>query len=349
MKRLTLITLLALPVFVFAQTTTPEATPIDYTTPEAQSYVQSVFLDFFRKQNQTKPNVSVSLSSSPSAVSPNATVNIYARSSGESIGNALVVWYKNGREVQRGRGMTSYTLTAGDVGSEDVIEVAVTFSGGTVKTARLTITPASVRFLWEADTTTPEWYKGGSLAVAGSRITVRAFPTITQSGATLSRTQLRYDWELNRAPLRDQSGVGRDVLRIDAGKSTGITQNISVAVSSLNGSIQGRGSVSIPIQSPELRLYRQLPLLGVISEESLLRTTMSREKSLTVRAIPFFAPKQPSTFVWQTENESLGAANDPFSITVRTPNAQIRQLFYATLSVPSFSSRAETSLTIETD
>lgn len=350
MKRLLIIPLLILPVFVFAQTSTSTPDPLaDHRSPEAQKIILDAFGNFFRRENATKPNVTVSLSSSPAAVSPGATVVMYARGTGESIGNALVVWYLNGKEVQRGRGVISYTLKAGEVGSQDVVEVTVTFAGGAVKTARATIIPASVRFLWEADSTTPAWYKGGRLASPGSHITVRAFPTITVGGATLQRSQLRYDWEINRAPLRDQSGVGRDVIRFDAGKTSGTTQMVTVRVSAQGGGIQGRGNVAIPVQSQEIYIYRQLPLVGIVLEDAISRVNVSRSRSLTVRAVPFFAPPQKNVFSWTTNNESLPTAQDPYTLTIQTPDAQVSQSFTASLTTHSFFSRANASLVVETN
>jgi|GEM_PF-5808734 len=350
MKPLFVITLLVLPVLVFAQTSTSTPTPpVDYRSPEAQQIILDAFGNFFRRQNANKPNVTVSLSSSPAAVSPGSVVVLYARSTGESIGNALVVWYLNGKEVQRGKGMTSYTLKAGDVGSQDVVEVTVTFLEGAVKTARTVITPASVRFLWEADSTTPDWYKGGRLASPGSHITVRAFPTITVGGTTLPRSQLRYDWEINRAPLRDQSGVGRDVIRFDAGKTSGIAQMVTVSVSAQSGGVQGRGNVAIPVQSPELHLYQQLPLLGVTLEESVSRAVVQRTHSLTVRAVSFFTPPQQQTISWTTNNEKLPSAEDPYALTIKTPDAQINQTFSASLTIPAVFSQPSASVTIETN
>lgn len=337
------------PVWVFAQAT-PAPQYADTRSDESQETITNAFIDFFRKQNATKPNVSVSLSLSPPAVAPFSNITAYARSSGEGIGNALVVWYRNGKEVQRGKGMTSYNFLSGDVGAQETLEITVTFSGGAVKTSRIIIRPASVRFLWEADTFTPTWYKGGTLAVPASRITVRAYPTILNSGNSLNRSALRYDWEINRVAQRSESGVGRDFISFSAGQNAGITQNVTVNISDQNGDTLGRGNISIPVNQPEVNIYRQLPLLGVVIEDQSSRFSAQAGKSLTMRAIPFYALREAGVFSWSTRNEDLEKTVDPYAITVHIPDSgNVSQIFKASLSYPLTFLRAESSVTIESN
>jgi hypothetical protein len=163
-----------------------------------------------------------------------------------------------------------------------------------------------VHLIWEADTTVPPWYRGKSLYSAGSSLTITAFPQIILRGASVSANNLTFEWKRNNTPLPQQSGKGKNVLRI-SGNQLLPGEDIGVDVL-IGDALVGRGRLGVPAQNPEVILYVRDPLRGVLYDSALGGVVELNATEFTIKAEPFYFANRSFTdgsvpFEWKLNNK----------------------------------------------
>jgi hypothetical protein len=223
---------------------------------------------------------------SPQTPGPGEQVTIEAQGVGSFLGDATVTWQENGATVLSGVGARDFSFTAGALGVPTRVHVEIDSSSQGTFTHDFTIVPSAVELVWEADTTVPPFYQGKALYSAGSQLKVVAFPSVFSGGARIAAGALSYQWTVDGTPAAAQSGLGASSITFQ-GNQLNAQEDVSVDVY-YGGAELGSAEVLIPAQSPELVLYADDPLRGVLWDEALPAEAALTGQELTVAAVPYF-------------------------------------------------------------
>lgn len=163
-----------------------------------------------------------------------------------------------------------------------LILLALTFLPGPTK-AQIKL---SVNLIWSADTYSPPFYPGHSVATPQSRIKVFAFV----DNPTQASPDLDYTWRRNGQLLLKSSGIGQDVLMFNAGKA-GETERVSVTVSDSTQTIKQEKTVTIPVTNPSISIYQNELLTGVNYAQAINENLFLGQPEINLFAEPYFFPK----------------------------------------------------------
>lgn len=140
----------------------------------------------------------------------------------------------------------------------------------------------SVDLLWQADTLTPPFYKGGSRWSYQSPITLVAIPH-----GLGNTNNLNYRWTNNGTVIGAVSGVGKSSYSfIDSIVSR--PQNIQVEVISNDESVLAKNSIVISSSAPEVLVYENNPLYGLMLHKALSTSYELISGEVTLEAVPTF-------------------------------------------------------------
>jgi hypothetical protein len=222
----------------------------------------------------------------PETPGPNQLVEIEAQGVGTFLGDATVTWKLNNKTMQTGVGSRIFSFTTGALGQPSVVDVTIDSAVQGIISREFTFLPSAVNLIWEADTTVPPFYRGKALYSAGSDVKVVAFPTVILSGGRVPASQLSFQWTENGTAVPDQSGTGQTVFQA-TGSQFQTGENISVDVY-LGATRVGTASITIPASDPQLVLYVDDPLRGVLYDSALQNGVVLSVPEFTVDAVPYF-------------------------------------------------------------
>ncbi len=220
----------------------------------------------------------------PEVPGPNQAVTIEAQGTGAFIGDAAIVWQKNGTTVLSGVGERTYTFTTGGLGSLTQIKVSITSKTNGSFSKSFVFRPSAINLVWEADTSAPPLYLGKPRYSGGSPLKVVAFPTVIINGARVAAASLSYQWSRQGDFVPEVSGLGRSTYSF-AGDQLQKEEDIGVDVY-FGQTLVGRGSVAIPAEDPQVLLYERDSLRGVLYDAALPQAISLNSKELTVVAEP---------------------------------------------------------------
>jgi len=244
--------------------------------------------------------------------------------------SAEISWFVDGKLVSKGIGTDSIRIRTKDVGQETLIEVFSEPTNGLPASKTFSITPVGLSLVWEALTSTPPFYKGKPLHTPGGDLRIVALPTFSQNGAPLSDQNLRYSWFIDNEIQSDQSGVGNNILAFKQ-RDLLFTTTVEVIVRSLDGQLQKKSRVSIPVAEPELRIYKRDPLLGILFHNARDTLTTTSDET-TLKAEPYyFSEPEEMEYLWRIDGQTatsteqlllLGTSqDDPLQVDVSTKNS----------------------------
>lgn len=222
----------------------------------------------------------------PELPGPRQTVRIEAQGVGTFLGSANIVWSQDGRVLLQGVGERKFSFITGALGSKTTVRVDIDSSEGRF-TKTWVFSPSTVNLLWEADTTVPPFYLGKALYSGGSSYKVVAYPTVyNSSGARILPSALGYQWSRTDKKIPDQSGLGRNVLRMTGDQ---LQQSEDIAVDVYYGAAKvARGEISIAAATPGVVLYERDALRGVIYDTALPQAISLTNQEITIQAEPFY-------------------------------------------------------------
>jgi hypothetical protein len=258
----------------------------------------------------------------PKNPKPFSTVTARVESFRFDVERSVVTWYINGKKTASGTGKTQISFSVGDGGKQTTVEVvALSETSGTF-TQELTVRPADVALLWEADTYTPHFYKGKALASSAARIKITAFPELADSsGRPISPRDLVYQWQLNGSNLPNQSGYGARTITVTGSRIYRDTE-ILVEVSSIDKRIVAKKILIIPSSDPKLVLYENHPLEGVKYEQALSSSLSLSLPEVSIRAEPyFFSDIRTLDYGWFLNSKPVAVDRSEWNnITLRQEN-----------------------------
>lgn len=264
----------------------------------------------------------------PAYPSPNATVHLTAQSPILDLSHSSIAWSVNGAPAGSG---LSIDVPAGAAGSHTAVSVSVSGASGS-GSAQIDLTPAPIDLLWEADSYTPPFYEGRALPTSGSKIRVLAIPHVTHAdGSPVPASALDFTWKVNGAILLAQSGIGANFITIPAAILYG-SDTIIVDVRAADGSQGGEASAVVRTGNPQLLLYINSPLFGIMYHRALGESGNAGDSEIAFTAIPYFinsASPRSAALAYTWSIDGTGATTDPndpneFTVRARAPgSAQI--------------------------
>lgn len=242
---------------------------------------------FMQSTNLGLTSGSIQIQMTPSNPRPGQTVTLSLNTFSIDVERSNISWYENGSLVSSGLGVTSFSSTAGNIGSTKTVRVVVQQTGTSPIEKTVSIRPADILLLWQADSYTPPFYKGKALHATEGNITVFALPDIIENGTRVSKNALIFTWEKDGVVLGSKSGVGRDTLFVEGSILTRPV-TISVEVETVSGNTKAKRSIEIPITGPSVALYEHHPTLGVLFNRALSETTQLHSEETVIEAFPYF-------------------------------------------------------------
>lgn len=252
----------------------------------------------------------ISVSISPEYPGRGETVTISLSGRTFDIDAATVTWTVGGKKVLEGPAEKNYSFTTNESGAVSVITATVLTSDGTRYQKGISVSPSQVDLIWEAQTYTPPFFKGHSLASSESIITVVALTELKGStGATLPASKLIYKWSKDGKNISSASGLGKQSFTFTGAKLFNDSK-VTVSISSQDGLATAERSISIPVSNPRIVIYPSPALLGTQYGNALGNSFTLSEDEMGVRAVPFYfstnaAGVSATTLAWSLNGKIL--------------------------------------------
>ena len=260
---------------------------------------------------------------SPEKPGPNTLVQASLHIlSGGSAADVEIQWLINGVSVRKGKGETSASFRTGKLGSKTVLTVRMSELEEMIEKT-INLSPASVLLVAESDGTAPPFYLGKTLFSYHGATRIAAVPFF--AGAASARANpkmLKYTWRIADRVPEGSSGVGRDIFTFYAKVPFRPTE-ITVEVESPDGSAVAEARIVAEATAPQVILYEDNPLYGILWNKALARGTTLTAPEIRVAAQPFFFNKADAPLLqynWTLNNLKIGSPSDD-SIVFRKEGA----------------------------
>lgn len=260
----------------------------------------------------------------PEVPSPGDSVSISVVSYSTNLNAAYFVWKTNGTTELEGFGEKNFNLVAPESGRSSTVSLTIQKEGGGVLTRSFTFSPADVDLIYEADTYTPPFYKGKALFTSESNFRVVAMPTFIQGNTKINPKNLIYKWSIGNTVDQQGSGYGKNVLYLK-GSIVERPFTVKVEVSAPNSTLKAKGEIYMTAKEPEVLIYEDNPLLGIIFEKAVEGNFVLDKSEMVFQAIPFYfsslqKENEALSYNWKMNGESLAIGSQSSSIRFRNSN-----------------------------
>lgn len=230
------------------------------------------------------------------------------------LGRADISWYLNGKLVTSGKGETEFTFTTGDAGAASAISVIAKTAEGVRIDQKMTVTPAEITIVWEAESYTPPFYKGKALLSPYTAYRLVAIPRFIVAGKTIPPSELVYTWRKNNEVVQKSSGYGKYTYRGEAPMLLW-EDAVSVEVSSIGKSLNAYKKIAVAPALGTVLLYEDNPLEGVRYENAIGSEFNLADKELVVKAEPYFFARDDKEsgsvmYDWKLNGANISGEND---------------------------------------
>jgi len=264
------------------------------------------------------------ISMTPENPLPGGYVHLSAASPLADLGQSDVTWYADQKLIAQGPGLTETAVSAGTLGTSVDIVVIAQAADGTVASGEAFIRPTEIDLVWESDSYTPPFYRGGALPSAGTTIRAQAIADLRlPNGTSVPESNITYTWRRNGSVIQNASGRGRS-FGIFPAPTLFATDVIEVNATSADGTLSGTASVNIPSVEPVLALYEDNPIFGILYNKTFGQATTVKDAEMTFAAVPYFAqadsPDDPQlAYNWRVNGQYVPAdAAKPSEITINS-------------------------------
>ena len=231
---------------------------------------------------------SFSISATPQYPAPRSQVTLSFLSSSLDLTNATLDVAANGKSVYKGS-VRPVAVVLGGTGSITAITATMSFGGATYEQT-LRIQPQDVVLVAEPVSSAPALYPGKPFVPLEGSVRIVAMADMKNAeGSPLVPATLSYSWTVDGTRIANSSGIGKATLMVAAPLQYR-ARDISVAVSSQDGSLAGGASVSLTAREPVVRIYEHDPLLGIRFTRALTGTYAIKSAESTLFAAPFSFP-----------------------------------------------------------
>lgn len=240
------------------------------------------------------------------------------------LNSATITWYVNGKNVLSGKGETKYSFKTGNIGEETDIEIVVKLLDGTSFSKTVTLNPAGVDLVWEANSYVPPFYKGKALHPRQGSLKVVAMPEFVKNGRRILPQNLIYQWSNGVNVYQNQSGYGKSVIILD-GSILGKEENIEVLVTDPINNLVAQGFIDITPVDPEIVFYQNDPYYGHIFDQSLAKSFDLKTEEIQILVAPYYFTKEATGLLqynWTLNNQSVPSLADSRTAIFRRPEGE---------------------------
>ncbi len=202
--------------------------------------------------------------------------------------------------------------------------------GLTFSQTQAQVNDSYVDILWEADSYTPPFYKGKALKVGPQSVKFVAMARVfDDSGRIISNSNLYYKWKLSGRVVGSVSGLGQESVVI--GTSLRSSQ-VSVEIwSGDQETMYVEGSTLVKDSEPEILVYKNDPLMGVLFNK-VLDDSVINEEEIKVTAFPYYFTTISSSgsnldWTWRLNNNRVSSGVGISSLVFRKEGSGGRALF----------------------
>ena len=262
---------------------------------------------------------------SPGIPNPGDDVKISIEAYGTDLTKADVTWKIDGITAQKGRGVVELDTVAGDAGTSKKIDIIILPINGPEVDKSVTLAPEKVDLVWEAKTYTPPFYKGKALYAPQEKVVVAAFPNFKADGSIgVDPTHLTYKWLNDIDAIPEYSGYGKDFV-LYQGPIILDSHTITVTVNG-DGAAESNAFVPLAPIQPNVLVYEDNPLYGVLFNEALPASFNLGNNEITLAAYPYnFGFKwrtDPNTeYTWSMNGADININNQPSMVFKNTSNS----------------------------
>lgn len=285
--------------------------------------------DLVRERARLESEGSISVESFPERPKPGELVTFVAKSFQFDINEADITWAVNGKPARSGKGLTTFTMTAGAAGSLNEVEARVNSSGGAAAAQSVTVVPVALRFYWWTNTYVPAWYRGKALPSPGARILIEARPSFPEN----IKAALTYSWYVNDQLIREASGVGKTILAHSLPTLPSLENSVRVRVTNAAKTIDAEETFILPKSPAEALVYEVRPLEGVNAARAVQSLTRPAGKTVEFLVEPFFVPRlflDSLEYRWRLNGQPIGGGDAPrpryFTLTSTAESRGVQSL-----------------------
>jgi hypothetical protein len=256
---------------------------------------------------------------------PKADANVTASLSSYStdLDKANISWTLNGQLALQAVGQKNFSFTVGDAGTQTILAVQIQASDGSFINKDITITPADIDMLWEAeDAYTPPFYEGKTIAPSEGMIKVVTLP----ASNTGNGENYVYNWKQDGNAEADSSGYGKNSYSF---KNSYLepSNTVEATVSDLYGNSIGDGQITITPGTPKILFYEKDPTLGTEWQQALADGFTINPNGETLVAEPyFFTPKDLTSsnlqFTWSLGGSPINTPTVPNELSIKPASGQ---------------------------
>lgn len=229
----------------------------------------------------------ISIEQIPKIPRPNEFVSIRIESFMTDLNKAKITWTQDGKVLLSQTGAVTNQVQAPQSGKTSTLLIRVQKENGGIFTKTITLSPADVDLIYEAQTYAHPFFKGKRLFTSESFVNVIALPHFVINGNKVPESNLVYKWKTNGTVQQAFSGYGRNTFSI---KGSLIERPIvvEVEVTAINSSLIATQSLTLKSTQPEIVLYENNPLLGIVYEQAILGEFNLERPQVDFEAVPYF-------------------------------------------------------------
>lgn len=229
-----------------------------------------------------------SVSVSPQYPAPYSQATVSLLSGSLDLTNSTVSASVAGKEVYKGS-PRPFSVRLGKAGSVMNVSVSVSSRGSTY-TQTISIQPQDVVLVAEPISSSPPLYPGKSLVPLEGSVRVVAMANLRGAGGGASSpSTYSYSWTVDGMQIANSSGIGKPTI-IVASPLQYRVRDVSVAVTSSDGSLVGGAEFSLIAMEPSVRIYENDPLLGIRYDRALSGSFAISDTEAILYAAPFSLP-----------------------------------------------------------
>ncbi len=269
----------------------------------------------------SNPNKPVLMRMDPAQPAPMQAVRLSLQSASLDLERSIIRWYSNGVLISEGDALKEITIVTPYLGERVEVEAKVSGSEGE-GAVTTTIAPVEIDILWSVNSYVHPFYKGRTLA--GTNATVRAYALVrfaNASGALVPESNIIYTWYRNNTLLESRSGRGKSSISVPGPELFG-TDILTVRAESVDKYYSGESSATIKATDPNVLLYENHPLFGVLFHRAIVGPVNTMETEQKVTAVPYFSltstPNDSSLlYEWNVNGNGLTPdPNEPQTLTI---------------------------------
>lgn len=284
----------------------------------------------------------LTVSVSPQYPAPYSTVLLTPASGVFDLAAATMTVSAGGKELYRGAAQPT-SVTLGAAGTLTTIKVVLS-ANGTSHSQIVSVRPQDVSLVAEPLSSGVPLYPGKPLVPLSGQVRFVAIANMKSvSGKTLDPAILAYTWSIDGVQLVGTSGIGKNATIVDSPLQYR-ARDVSVTVTSPDGSVAGGAALSFGAHEPVVRLYENDPLLGIRFEKALSGSfAIANEASLYAAPYSFPTTNGSPTVNWFLNGSSAQMGN---LIILRPTGSGQGSASLSAVAAAGDSARATTDLSV---